>query len=137
MAKPTSKVLYQQQLPFAKAIDRKRVAFCSANQHVTVSKRRRPGEVWIENSLCPSGISNPANNCWANSVLQCMLNSSLFMEVISEQILSHPASCSINCNHSGKPNPYILSFSLLGTCTYTYTRQHLCYSSDKKNGTFL
>ena len=105
---------------------------------IRVSQYQKEGEVWIENSLCPSGpISNPANNCWANAVLQCMLNSSFFMEVISEQILSHPASCSINCNHSGKPNPYIQSFSLIGTCTYTYTRQHLCDSSDKKNGTIL
>ena len=35
---------------------------------------RIAGEICPINVVYPSGIANPANNCYANSVLQCLLN---------------------------------------------------------------
>ena len=67
------------------------------------AKRKKVGEVWIKESLYPSGISNPANNCWANAVLQCLLNNSVSMQVIKELAKNHPGPCAVHCNRFSKP----------------------------------
>ena len=44
-------------------------------------KSREPGELYCSDIVYPSGISNPFSNCYANSILQCMMNHSSFSEI--------------------------------------------------------
>ena len=57
---------------------------------------RKPGEVYNGNILYPSGITNPANNCYGNSILQCIFNhpSSVLKEIFFQHDTSKCTICS-------------------------------------------
>ena len=64
-------------------------------------KSRIAGEICPINVVYPSGITNPANNCYANSVLQCLLNHPSFSKLTRDLFEAHPHHCSRKCRNRG------------------------------------
>ena len=66
------------------------------------SKRRShvTGEVCFRNYLRPAGITNAANNCYASSVLHCLLNHPVF-PTLNEVIAMHKGFCNSTCSRTG------------------------------------
>ncbi len=49
----------------------------------------------------PPGINNTENNCYANSILQCLLNNSTFFDLSQEVVQAHSSSSCTRCQSSG------------------------------------
>ena len=114
-------IMKQLSLP-RRADPRKRVKKrppCGAGANVEPPKRlrlksREPGELYCSDIAYPSGISNPFSNCYANSILQCMMNHSSFSEITGGLLAAHPLHCSKECGCTG------------GTCVLASAPWHAC-----------
>ena len=97
---------------FSREMRTKLVGRCS----LSLSRRKRPvvvvdteaqkksriaGEICLINVVYPSGIANPANNCYANSVLQCLLNHPSFSKLTRDLFEARPHHCSRKCRNRG------------------------------------
>ena len=78
----------------------------------------------------PPGITNSANNCYANAVFQCLMNSQTFLEMCNS--LHHNSSCQ-ECTAEG------ISFSFDKNIAVAIKGEHQCscyrfsvYSSDSR-----
>ena len=61
------------------------------------SSGSKPGEVYNGDILYPTGITNVANNCYINAVVQCLFNHSKMPSVLYQVTASHPNHCSKHC----------------------------------------
>ena len=52
-------------------------------------RQKSPPALYNSDALKPPGIKNIANNCYANSVVQCLLNVPVFVELIEDITESH------------------------------------------------
>ncbi len=69
------------------------------SKHSTIQSKacsmiRAPGVVYNEDILIPSGIANPALNCYC---LQCLFNLSQFQSIAQELYRVHPSKCDATC----------------------------------------
>ncbi len=60
---------------------------------------RAPGEVYSDNVPLPSGITNPAFNCYCNATLQCLFNLPQIQDIAREIYRVHPGKCDTTCSH--------------------------------------
>lgn len=58
---------------------------------------RKPGEVYSGDILFPTGITNVANNCYINAVVQCLCNHPKMSSILYQLTASHPNHCSSEC----------------------------------------
>ena len=62
------------------------------------SKRlRNAGEVFYTHVLYPAGMTNPANACYVNSILQCLFNHPSFDVIFKPLFKEHAFLCSQQC----------------------------------------
>ncbi len=66
---------------------------------LTPHKERKKEKSLIVESIVPPGISNSANNCYANCVYQCLLNHESFIDVAATMCAEHNRE---NCSNEGK-----------------------------------
>ena len=59
---------------------------------------RAPGEVYSEDVPLPSGITNPASNCYLNATLQCLFNLPQIQAIAREMHRAHPEKCDTTCS---------------------------------------
>ena len=60
------------------------------------------GSVYYTDYLCPPGIMNVANNCYASSLLHCLINHPIY-PVLHEQLVGrHALHCDKTCVPSGQ-----------------------------------
>ena len=52
--------------------------------------------VYVRNILIPPGISNTANVCYANSMLQCLFNQEVFVEAC-HMLVEHHSKAAKKC----------------------------------------
>ena len=58
-------------------------------------------ELYNSEALLPPGMTNIASNCYANSIIQCLLNHPTFLGLLEVVYKEHvPSSCK-NCSTSG------------------------------------
>ncbi len=62
-------------------------------------KKKPKEKSLIIESIAPPGISNSANNCYANCVYQCLLNHESFLDVAGAMCAEHNRQI---CSHEGK-----------------------------------
>ena len=75
-----------------------------------VARTRRPGEVYSDDIICLSGITNPAHNCYINAILQCLFNHPSFPKLVKELSDSHPLRCDRHCRSSSKTKTNKLAY---------------------------
>ena len=63
---------------------------------------RKPGEVYSGDILFPTGITNVANNCYINAVVQCLCNHPKMSSILYQLTASHPNHCSSECCTASK-----------------------------------
>ena len=57
--------------------------------HKLSLRQKSPPALYNSDALKPPGIENIENNCYANSVVQCLLNVPVFVELIEDITESH------------------------------------------------
>ena len=70
----------------------------SRHKRTAEMSRSRVTEICDKNTLFPPGFSNPANSCYANSTLQCLVNQELFRDAcmcLAEQHKKIGQHCSL------------------------------------------
>ena len=65
---------------------------------------KQPGEVYLDTYKAPPGITNPANNCYCNAVIQCLFNNAHFSSQLKKVFSRHPDHCTQQCCSSGMNN---------------------------------
>ena len=68
---------------------------------ISTSRKSATGEVYFHNCLRPVGITNAANNCYASSVLHCLLNHPIFPMLEEQVITKHEGFCNSTCTRTG------------------------------------
>lgn len=66
-------------------------------------RQKRPGEVYLDTCKAPPGITNPANNCYCNALVQCLFNNPHFLSRLKAVFACHPDHCDQQCCISGNP----------------------------------
>ena len=64
--------------------------------------KRRAGEIYLDSCKVPPGITNPANNCYSNALIQCLFNNPHFLSKLKAAFTYHPDLCDQLCSISGK-----------------------------------
>ena len=67
-----------------------------------VKRLKRPGEVYLDTFKAPPGITNPANNCYCNALIQCLFNNPHFLSTLKVVFTGHPDHCDQQCCLSGQ-----------------------------------
>jgi len=62
---------------------------------------RLPDGIYDKEIVFPPGIANIGNNCYANSVLQCLFNHPTFETIICGAIANHAEECTTSCEVRG------------------------------------
>ena len=79
------------------------------------SSGRKPGEVYNGDILYPTGITNVANNCYINAVVQYLFKHPKMPSVFYQATSSDPNHCSKHCT-TGKFNVLMLRKFLIHAC---------------------
>ena len=75
-------------------------------------RQKSPPALYNSDALKPPGIKNIANNCYANSVVQCLLNVPVFVELIEDITESHKSGVCNLCKTSGMQRVIKLTHAL-------------------------
>lgn len=66
-----------------------------------IKRLKRPGEIYLDTFKAPPGITNPANNCYCNALIQCLFNNPHFLSTLKAVFTGHPDHCDQQCCLSG------------------------------------
>ena len=91
---------------------------------------KRPGEVYLDTYKAPPGITNPANNCYCNAVIQCLFNNAHIVCQLKKLFMQHPDHCDKKCCSSGMNNFWVSPSHDYYTTTI---RPTMCNHGSKEN----
>ena len=74
---------------------------------------KQPGEIYLDTFKAPPGITNPANNCYCNALIQCLFNNPHFLSTLKAVFTGHLIIVTNNavyqvCASPSTQNSYLL-----------------------------